>query len=65
MAGLEEGAASMAPPATVTRAFFGVPDGLVYPREFAPGDAVLGDLAEIAVREGWATREPPKSVKKT
>lgn len=40
--------------ATVTVAFQGVPDGECYPREFAPGDEVMGDLAVVAVREGWA-----------
>lgn len=43
--------------ATVTVAFDGVPDGAIYPRTFAPGDTVEGDLARVAVREGWATIE--------
>lgn len=43
--------------AKVTVAFSGVPDGEVYPREFAPGDEVLGDLSVVAVGEGWATEE--------
>lgn len=47
--------------ATVTAAFCGVPDGAVYPREFAPGETVTGDLAAVAVREGWAKR--PKKAK--
>lgn len=38
----------------VTVAFSGAPDGTVYPREFAPGDVVEGDLAAVALREGWA-----------
>lgn len=44
-------------PAVVVKPFAGVPDGLVYPREFAEGDVVLGELAEIALREGWAERK--------
>ncbi len=43
--------------AKVTVAFFGVPDGEVYPREFAPGDEVIGDLSAVAISEGWATEE--------
>lgn len=43
--------------ATVTVAFDGVPDGAIYPRRFEPGDAVEGDLARVAVREGWAATE--------
>jgi hypothetical protein len=44
-------------PAVVLTAFDGVPDGLVYPRAFAPGDVVMGDLGEVALREGWAERK--------
>lgn len=40
--------------ATVLVEFDGVPDGLVYPRTFAIGERVEGDLAAVAVREGWA-----------
>jgi hypothetical protein len=40
--------------AKVTVAFSGVPDGEIYPKDFAPGDEVHGDLAAVAVREGWA-----------
>lgn len=40
--------------ATVLVEFDGVPDGLVYPRTFAIGEKVEGDLAAVAVREGWA-----------
>lgn len=43
-------------PVVVVTEFFGVPDGLVYPRTFALGETVTGDLAEVAVREGWAKR---------
>lgn len=41
--------------ATVTKAFKGVPDGDVLPVDFVPGDEVTGDLAAVAVREGWAS----------
>jgi hypothetical protein len=40
--------------AKVVKAFVGAPDGEVYPRDFAPGDMVHGDLAAVAMREGWA-----------
>lgn len=40
--------------AIVTKAFDGVPDGLVHPKAFAKGDVVDGKLAEVAVREKWA-----------
>ena len=42
--------------AVVVAEFTGVPDGLVYPRVFAPGDTVDGALADVAVAEGWAKR---------
>lgn len=32
----------------------GAPDGKVYPRDFAEGDVVEGNLAAVALREGWA-----------
>jgi hypothetical protein len=51
--------------ATVTAAFLGVPDGEVYPKAFEPGSEVTGDLAAVAVREGWAVEEkgarPPEN----
>jgi hypothetical protein len=51
--------------ATVKTAFLGVPDGEIYPKAFEPGDEVTGDLAAVAVREGWATEEksskPPEN----
>jgi hypothetical protein len=34
--------------------FFGVPDGRVYPRTIRPGEELAGDLAQLALREGWA-----------
>nr|BDD44155.1 hypothetical protein 22 [bacterium] len=42
---------------TVTQSFNGVKDGEVYPVTFQPGDEVTGQLAEIAVKEGWAVQE--------
>jgi hypothetical protein len=45
--------------AKVTVAFSGVPDGEIYPKDFAPGDEVHGDLAAVAVREGWAEDSEP------
>ena len=41
--------------ATVTKPFSGVKDGECQVTEFAVGDTVEGDLAAVAVREGWAT----------
>lgn len=40
--------------AKTIKPFPGVPDGQVMPKEFAEGDEVTGDLAAVAVREGWA-----------
>lgn len=45
--------------AKVVKAFAGARDGDVYPRDFAPGDLVHGDLAAVAVREGWAKPVKP------
>jgi len=42
--------------ARTTKQFFGVPDGEVYPRGFVAGDEVLGDLAKVAIEEGWAEK---------
>lgn len=41
--------------ATVTVAFKGVPDKEVYPKAYAPGDVVEGDLAREAIAGGFAT----------
>lgn len=41
--------------ATVIKAFDGARDGSMYPTHWRPGDAIDGDLARVAVREGWAT----------
>lgn len=38
----------------VIKRFSGVPDGQIYPREFMPGDQVHGELAAVAVAQGWA-----------
>jgi hypothetical protein len=40
--------------AIVTKGFLGVKDGEVYPTNFVPGHEVEGDLAAVAVKEGWA-----------
>ncbi len=40
--------------AKVIEAFPGVPDGQTRPKKFREYDEVTGDLAEVAVREGWA-----------
>jgi hypothetical protein len=43
--------------------FRGAPDGEPHPRQFEPGDFVEGDLATVALREGWALaeRETPRA----
>lgn len=50
--------------ARVIQAFKGVPDGESYTRTFKPGDEVTGDLARVAVLEGWATEEKAATVPK-
>lgn len=40
--------------AKVTKAFPGVPDGEVQTREIAIGKEIAGDLARVAVEQGWA-----------
>lgn len=40
--------------AKVTEAFDGVPDGSIYPRRFKVGEPVFGDLAVVAINNGWA-----------
>jgi hypothetical protein len=42
----------------VVTQFDGVPDGRVYARTFLPGEEVTGDLAQLALREGWAEEQP-------
>jgi hypothetical protein len=49
----------------VIKPFLGVPDGEIYPVEFNIDDMVSGDLAKVAVNEGWAVpvsppAKPPK-----
>lgn len=41
--------------AKVIREFKGAPDGERKVRTFRPGDEVTGDLARVAIGEGWAT----------
>jgi hypothetical protein len=51
--------------ATVIKAFNGVEDGNVYPRLFEVGDEVEGDLARVAIEEGWAAEGLVEAAKKT
>jgi hypothetical protein len=44
-------------PVVVVAKFLGVVDGAVYPQEFDVGAEIHGDLAEVALREGWAERK--------
>ena len=48
--------------AVVTTPFDGAIDGTIYPKHFVPGDVVEGDLARVALEQGWAiadeTTEP-------
>lgn len=43
--------------ATVTQEFTGRADEDVVARRFGVGETVTGDLAAVAVREGWAKAE--------
>lgn len=50
--------------AIVTKEFAGVKDGEIYPRTWKAGDEIEGDLARVAIAEGWAesaTKAAPKS----
>lgn len=51
--------------ARATKHFPGVPDGEIYPKHHVAGDIVVGDLAKVAIEEGWAERisddEPDKA----
>lgn len=40
--------------ATVTRAFKGAHDGQIKPVQIAVGDVIEGELADLAVSQGWA-----------
>jgi len=55
--------------ARVVKPFEGVRDGDLYPRRFEVADVVEGDLARVAIAEGWAEifepapaeeRDPPR-----
>lgn len=46
--------------AIVTVEFMGVADGDIYPRRFTVGEPVTGDIAAVALNEGWAM-DPAKS----
>ena len=54
--------------AKVVKAFMGAPDGALHPRQFEVLELVEGDLARVAVAEGWAEaldvasteQEPPR-----
>lgn len=48
--------------AIVTTPFAGVPDGQAMPVHFKAGDEVVGDLAAVAVREGWAAPDGAPAV---
>lgn len=43
--------------ARVIKGFDGVCDGQVRPRRFVAGDQVYGDLARVAIAEGWASED--------
>lgn len=46
-----------------TAEFLGVPDGEVYGRAIRPGEELLGNLAQVALRDGLAEEvkvKPPK-----
>jgi len=45
--------------AKVVKQFDGVADGDIYPTTFAIGDDVTGNLAAIAIANGWATEGAP------
>jgi hypothetical protein len=47
--------------ARVIKQFDGVEDGKVIPRTFMPGDEVTGDLAVVALNEGWAEMPKPEA----
>lgn len=40
--------------AKVIKAFYGAKDGEVYPQEVPEGAEVSGELARVAIDEGWA-----------
>ena len=50
--------------ATVIQEFKGVADGEHRTRTFRNGDTVTGDLARVAVAEGWARDDAKKPIRK-
>ena len=50
----------------VTQEFSGVEDGKHHPRTIEVGEEITGDLADVALRNKWATEIKPtaKSAKK-
>ena len=42
--------------AKVIKPFKGAPDGECHPKSFVAGDVVSGDLADVAIAEGWAKK---------
>ncbi|PLX36948.1 MAG: hypothetical protein C0605_07705, partial [Hyphomicrobiales bacterium] len=47
----------------VKKPFRGVPDGECHPRLFNKGDELTGDLADVAVKNGWAEKGEGKAEK--
>lgn len=47
--------------ALVAKAFDGALDGELYPRHFEPGRVVEGDLARVAIEQGWASICQPQA----
>lgn len=45
--------------AKVTKAFQGRPDNEPLSRTIREGEVITGDLADVAVKEKWATEVPP------
>lgn len=43
--------------AKVIKPFHGAKDGAIYPQDFNEGDIVEGDLARVALEQGWAEDE--------
>lgn len=50
--------------AKVKTAFSGRPDADCLTREIAEGEIITGELAEVAVREGWADEIKEKAAPK-
>lgn len=46
---------------TVTKAFPGCRDGEVIPRRFEVGEELTGDLARVALKQGWADDDEKSS----